>query len=184
MFERSASQVALMKPSFLGDRRRRKRRFIGRSLHSCCIVAHQGLTHRSSGPSKGCAFCLPLTSNVRPHVKTDRFVSIERSAKRFPSKAACVLLVHCWSRPPKPLHQTRPRFAFATHRRQSKAGFRSALALEAPAKENVSHSVDAAAMRGSGFSPRSGLLLLRFGHASHRQSSASRRPACFVSREA
>ena len=67
MFECGASQVALMKPSFLGDHRRRKRRFIGRSLRSYCIVAHQGLTHQSSGQSKGCAFCLPLTSNVRRH---------------------------------------------------------------------------------------------------------------------
>ena len=30
-------------------------------------------------------------SNVRPHVKTDRFVSIERSAKRIPPNAARVL---------------------------------------------------------------------------------------------
>ena len=151
MFERGASQVALMKPSFLGNRRRRERRFIGRSLRSCCIVAHQGLTHRSSGQSKGCAFCLPLTSNVRPHMKTYRFVSIERSAKRFPSKAARVLLVHCWSRSPKRSHQDQMQLAFATHRSQSKACFRSALALEAPAKANVSHSVGAAAIRGSGF---------------------------------
>ena len=175
MFECGASRVALMKPSFLGDRRRRKRRFIGRSLRSYCIVAHQGLTHRSSGQSKGCAFCLPLTSNVRHHMKTYRFVSIERSAKRFPSKAARVLLVHCCSRPPKRSRQDRSQLAYATHRSQSKACFRSALVLEAPAKANVDHSVGAIAMRGSGFPPRSGLLLLRLGHANHGQSSASGR---------
>ena len=168
MFERGASQVALMKPSFLGNRRRRTRRFIGRSLRSYCIVAHQGLTHRSNGQTKGCAFCLPLTSNVRPHVKTHRFVSIERSAKRSPPKAARVLLVHCWSRPPKRSHQDQSQLASATHRSQSKACFHSARALEAPAKANVGHSVGAAAMRGSGFSPRSGLLLLRLRHANHR----------------
>ena len=106
--------------------------------------------------------------NVRPHMKTDRFVSIERSAKRFPSKAARVLLVHCWSRPPKRSHQDQSRLAFATHRNQSKARLHSAQALEAPAKANVSHSVGAAAMRGSGFSSRSGLLLLRSRHANHR----------------
>ena len=71
MFERGARQVALMKPSFPGNLRRRKRRFIGRSLRSYCIVAHQGLTHRSSGQPKGCAFCLPLTSNVRRHKYTE-----------------------------------------------------------------------------------------------------------------
>ena len=65
MFECGASQVALMKPPLSRNRRRRKRRFIGRRRRSYCIVAHQGLTHRSSGQSKGCAFCLPLTSNVR-----------------------------------------------------------------------------------------------------------------------
>ena len=31
-------------------------------------------------------------SNVRPHMNTNRFVSIERSAKRFPPKASRVLL--------------------------------------------------------------------------------------------
>ena len=145
---------------------------------------NQGLTRRSRGRPKGCAFCPPLTSNVRPHVKTHRFVSIERRAKRSLSKAARVLLVHCWSRPPKRSHQEQSQLAFATHRSQSKACFRSALALEAPANANVSHSVGAAAMRGSGFSPRSGLLLLRFGHANHRQSFASRRSVCVAAREA
>ena len=74
MFERVARQVAPMKPPLSRNRRRRKRRFIGRSLHSCCIVAHQGLTHRSSGQSKGCAFCLPLTSNVRRQQTTPCWV--------------------------------------------------------------------------------------------------------------
>ena len=147
-------------------------------------MPRRALTTSSRGQPKSCAFCLPLMSNVRPHVKTHRFVSIERSAKRSPPKASRVLPVHCWSKPPKRSHQDQSQLAFATHRSQSKARFRSALALEAPAKANVGHSVGATAMRGSGFPPRLGLSVLRFGHANHRQSSASRRPACVVSREA
>ena len=135
-------------------------------------------------PSSGRPFGSPLMSNVRPHMKSHRFVSIGRNAKHFPSKAARVLLVHCWSRPPKRSHQDQSQLAIATHRSQSKAGFHSTLALEAPAKENVSHSVGATAMRGSGFPPRLGLSLLRFGHANHRQSSASGRSVCVAAREA
>ena len=149
-----------------------------------CPRKARRLTLPSRGQTKGYAFCLPLMSNVRPHMETNRFVSIERSAKRFPSKAARVLLVHCWSRPPKRSRQDQIQLVFATHRSQSKAGFRSALALEAPAKANVGHSVGATAMRDSGFSPRSGLLLLRFGHANHRQSFTSRRSVCVAAREA
>ena len=126
------------------------------------------LTLPSRGCPKGCAFCAPLMSNVRPYVKTHQFVSIERSAKHIPSKAGRVLLVHCWSRPPKRSYQDQSQLAYATHRSQRKAGFHSTLALEAPAKENVSHSVGATAMRGSGFPPRLGLSLLRLGHANHR----------------
>ena len=149
-----------------------------------CLRARCGLTLPSRGCPKGCAFWSPLMSNVRLHVKTHRFVSIERSAKRFPSKAARVLLVHCWLRPPKRSHQDQIQLAFATYPSQLKACFRSALALEAPAKANVGHSVSSAAMRGSGFPPRSGLLLLRFGHANHRQSFTSRRSVCVAAREA
>ena len=94
MFERGASQVALMKPSFLGNRRSRKRRFIGRSFHSYCIVAHQGLTHRSSGQSKGCAFCLPLTSNVRPQTSTYRLPMNASAAALI-----ALLLVGCKTTP-------------------------------------------------------------------------------------